>query len=149
MFDQNLRERRGYARARAVEREQLRGQRGDRERDRAVGRVLDDGHVAVLGLAHRVLARQEGQHLGADEAREALDGPAIGAYLRQVFPAAADGSADDRDVDGLIAGCGTGQQAVETAERFRCRSLLACRRRLKSRARRSRSLSLLTITRSS
>ncbi len=50
---------------------------------------------------------------------------AIGAYLRQVFPAAAGRPIDDRDVDVLIAGCGTGQQAVETAERFRCRSLLA------------------------
>ena len=59
-------------------------------------------------------------------ATAAADPPvAIGAYLRQVFPAAADGPAEDREVDVLIAGCGTGQQAVETAERFRCRSLLA------------------------
>ena len=50
---------------------------------------------------------------------------AIGAYLRQVFPAEAGGPVEDRDLDVLIAGCGTGQQAVETAERFRCRSLLA------------------------
>ena len=60
-------------------------------------------------------------------ATAATDPPvAIDAYLRQIFPAAADdGPAEARDVDVLIAGCGTGQQAVETALRFRCRSLLA------------------------
>lgn len=49
----------------------------------------------------------------------------IGAYLRQILPAAADLPAGDGDVDVLVAGCGTGQQSVETAERFRCRSVLA------------------------
>ncbi len=59
-------------------------------------------------------------------ATAATDPPvAIDAYLRQIFPAAAEGQAESRDVDVLIAGCGTGQQAVETALRFRCRSLLA------------------------
>jgi tetratricopeptide (TPR) repeat protein/SAM-dependent methyltransferase len=47
------------------------------------------------------------------EAWATLDG-----YLRNLFPQAAFASTNKRDGEILIAGCGTGQQSIETARRF-------------------------------
>jgi SAM-dependent methyltransferase len=44
--------------------------------------------------------------------------PSIRAYLRNVFPLAQIRLADNPDSDILVAGCGTGQQSIETAQRF-------------------------------
>ncbi len=42
----------------------------------------------------------------------------IDAYLRNLFPSALFDGANKRDNDILIAGCGTGQQSIEVAQRF-------------------------------
>jgi tetratricopeptide (TPR) repeat protein/SAM-dependent methyltransferase len=44
--------------------------------------------------------------------------PSIGAYVRNLFPLAQFQRAGNLDSDILVAGCGTGQQAIETAQRF-------------------------------
>ncbi len=45
--------------------------------------------------------------------------PGIGAHLRRLFPLAAMPPIDDsRDLDILVAGCGTGQESIETARQF-------------------------------
>jgi SAM-dependent methyltransferase len=44
--------------------------------------------------------------------------PRIGAYVRNLFPLAQFQRADNREGDILVAGCGTGQQSIETAQRF-------------------------------
>src|SRR5262249_15325308 len=44
--------------------------------------------------------------------------PSVEAYLRSLFPMAPFGAQDRRTSEILIAGCGTGQQSVETAQRF-------------------------------
>src|SRR5262249_4980651 len=46
------------------------------------------------------------------------DWPAIGAYVRNLFPLAQFERASGPDSDILVAGCGTGQQSIETAQRF-------------------------------
>ncbi|MBV9556647.1 MAG: class I SAM-dependent methyltransferase [Pseudolabrys sp.] len=44
--------------------------------------------------------------------------PSIGAYVRHLFPLAQFDLAGNPDGDILVAGCGTGQQSLETAQRF-------------------------------
>jgi len=44
--------------------------------------------------------------------------PSIGAYLRHLFPLAQFARTDNPESDILVAGCGTGQQSIETALRF-------------------------------
>ena len=45
--------------------------------------------------------------------------PGMGAHLRRLFPLAALHPIDDRrDLDILVAGCGTGQESIETARQF-------------------------------
>jgi tetratricopeptide (TPR) repeat protein/SAM-dependent methyltransferase len=51
--------------------------------------------------------------------------PSIGAYVRNLFPLAQFERADNPDSDILVAGCGTGQQSIETAQRFPHVRLLA------------------------
>jgi tetratricopeptide (TPR) repeat protein/SAM-dependent methyltransferase len=49
----------------------------------------------------------------------------IEAYLRNLFPRVAFAGASKRDGEILIAGCGTGQQSIETAQRFPHAQVLA------------------------
>ena len=51
--------------------------------------------------------------------------PSIRAYLRNLFPLARFALADTPESDILVAGCGTGQQSIETAQRFPHVRLLA------------------------
>jgi Flp pilus assembly protein TadD/SAM-dependent methyltransferase len=44
--------------------------------------------------------------------------PSIGAYVRNLFPLAQFERTANPDSDILVAGCGTGQQSIETAQRF-------------------------------
>ncbi|MEA2902787.1 MAG: hypothetical protein QOI12_174 [Alphaproteobacteria bacterium] len=71
---------------------------------------------------------------------------ALDWYLRNQFPAAPIRSAGPRDgLDVLIAGCGTGQHAIETAQRFAGASVLAIDLSLSSlsyAARKTRALGL-------
>ena len=44
--------------------------------------------------------------------------PSVGAYVRTLFPSAQFAATGQPDSDILVAGCGTGQQSLETARRF-------------------------------